>query len=188
MRIACNFSEDRAVVGCVKFDKAHRPRDRTHAQTMFGYYRNTKLSAAREAIGAGRLRMVWAVEILTSRKGVWHVHFVVDAVGNDFDLLRRCWIYGSDVEFSPLRLDPECGYARIAQYISKEPREVQDFKSRAGLHGWSATRNCARPHFDVCRVPSDFALAAPPGCRVLLDETRGGEFGEIREIEFMRRR
>lgn len=183
MRIAANFTPGRDIVGCVTFDPAHDPRDRLHAQAKFYYYRS-KINKVRLAQGLPRLKAVWGVEVLTSKRHLWHVHFVVDSVGRDYDMLRACWPYGSDCEFDTLQLDPDCGLTKIAKYLSKEPREVQDWKSRAGLHGWSSTRNCVRPTVEVIRVPGDYQLRAPGGCAVFLDETRGGEFGEIREIEY----
>lgn len=188
MRIAANFPENGSgIVGCVTFDRAHRPRDRLQAQTRFAYYRGKKLAAARREAGLPPLKMIWAIEVLTSKSGNWHVHFIIDRRGGDYDLLRRCWIYGKDAEFSPLEIDRDVGYQRLAKYLSKEPRYVQDWKSRAGLHGWSATRNCVKPELDIVTVPGDYELKAPEGCVVFLDEERGGEFGEIREIEYMRR-
>ena len=185
MRAAANFTEGRDLVGCVTFDPAHKPRDRLQAQSKFYYYRS-RLNDARRELGFPKLRMIWGVEVLTSKRGLWHVHFIVDSIGRDFELLRR-WPYGAQCEFETLRLDPECGFERIAKYISKEPRYVQDWKSRAGLHGWSATRNCVKPTVEVMRVPHDYELRAPDGCTVFLNETRGGEFGEIKELEYLAR-
>lgn len=185
MRIAVNFPESGSgIVGCATFDKDHRPRDRDAVRARFAYFRG-KVAAAREKSGLSPPRMIWAPEVLTSRSGQWHVHFITDSSGKDYELLRGAWIYGRVMELEPLRLDPEAGYEPLARYLSKEPRAVQDFKSREGLHGWSCSRNCLKPEFDVVTVPDDYVLRVPEGCITLLDETRGGEFGEFPEIEFL---
>ena len=56
----------------------------------------------RAAAGLPEPVVFWAPEILTSASGRWHQHIVLDSTGRDFDMLRRCWIYGSDIEIRRL--------------------------------------------------------------------------------------
>ncbi len=179
--LAANFpTEGSAVVGVATFNNAHRPKTRDQTQARFAYFRNGKLKPARLALGLPPPVVIWAPEVLTSRKNRWHVHFVMDATGKDYDLLRRCWIYGG-LELEPLHIDPVSPYEQLARYMAKELREAQEYKSRPGLHGWSCSRNAKRPELDRLIVPGDYQLQCPPGCTLLFDERRG-DFGEVHSI------
>ena len=95
------------------------------------------------------------------------VDIVIDATGHDFALLRRCWIYGSDLDLRLLRVDSRKNHETLARYMTKELREVQDYESRPGLHGWSCTRNARRPEVDVMIADDSFRLEIPAGCESL---------------------
>lgn len=179
--LAANFpTEGSGIVGVATFDDRHLPRTREQTQARFAYFRNTKLKPARLAAGLSPPVVIWAPEVLTSVSGRWHVHFVTDAAGHDFDMLRRAWIYGG-LELDTLKIDPDAPFEALAKYMAKELREAQEYKSRPGLHGWSCTRNAVRPKIERVRVPDDFPLACPEGCRLIAEEFRG-DFGEIHSM------
>jgi len=180
-------------------DDAHMPGSRKETQLRFKYFLQ-KLRAARKAAGLPEPVVLWAPEILTSESGRWHQHVVMDSTGRDYELIRSCWIYGSEIEIRKLGLpepgeklpkwwDPDADepgnyFRMVARYMTKELRECQEYETKPGLHGWSCTRNARRPELDTMTVPDDYELTAPEGCTVMLDDSHSTEWSSYRVIKY----
>ena len=176
--LACNFPTPASgLVCCLPFDDQHMPGSRAQAQRKFKYFLKL-LRHERRAAGLPEPRVIYSPEVLTSSAGRWHYHIVIDSTGDDLDMIRRCWRYGSDVDASPLRVDEEKNHETQARYMSKELREAQEYDSRPGLHGWSCTRSYRRPEVDEQIVEDRKPLRAPRGATVLIHERRSTEFAE----------
>ena len=184
LMLAVNFpTPGSAWVIVLTFDDAHMPKSRAEAQRRAKYFRQ-KLAAAYKAAGVPLPVVFWAPEVLTSATGRWHFHIVITNTGHDLDIIRRCWIYGSDVEANKLRVDAEKNHETLARYMTKELRECQDYADKPGLHGWSCTRNAKRPETETLTVPDDFKLTPPAGCTVLIDEKRQTEWASYHVIKY----
>lgn len=181
------------------YDDKHLPKRRSEAQLRFKYFLQ-KLRKARKAAGLQEPVVFWAPEVLTSKSGRWHQHVVLDNTGQDYDMLRSCWIYGSEVAIAKLQRpkpgedvpewyepdgdEPDNYYKALAKYMTKELREAQEYESKPGLHGWSCTRNAQRPEVDTMTVPDDYELEPPEGSTVLLDESKRTEYAAFRVIKY----
>jgi hypothetical protein len=200
LRLAANFPlPGSGLWVTLTHDDAHMPGSRKEAQLRFKYFLK-KLRAARKAADLPEPVVFWAPEILTSESGRWHQHVVMDSTGRDFDLIRACWIYGSDVEIRKLGIpdpgeklpawyDPEAeepgNYFRmVAKYMTKELRECQEYETKPGLHGWSCTRNAKKPEVDTLAVPDDFRLEPPEGAAVYLDKRESTEWATYQVLKF----
>ena len=176
LMLAVNFpTPGSAEVVTLTFDDAHMPKDRKEAQRRCKYFRQ-KLAAAYADAGLPAPVIFWAPEVLTAASGRWHFHLVISSTGRDVELIRSCWIYGSDVEAEALRVDDQKNHETLARYLTKELRECQEYEARPGLHGWSCTRNAKRPETETLTVPDDFQLTPPEGSKVLIDEIRRTEW------------
>lgn len=176
--LSANFpTPGSGLVLCLSFDDEHLPSNRAQAQRKFKYFLQL-LRKERRASGLPDPRVIYSPEVLTSASGRWHYHIVVDNTGNDLEMIRRCWIYGSDIECTKLRVDEEKNHETQARYMSKELREAQEYECRPGLHGWSYTRNCRKPEIDEQIVDDRKPLRAPRGATVLIQERRSTEFAE----------
>ena len=109
---------------------------------------------------------------------------VISNSGSDLNLIRRCWIYGSDVEAEKLRVDAEKNHETLARYMTKELRECQDYDDKPGLHGWSCTANAKAPETETLTVPDDYKLTAPAGSTVLIDERRQTEWASWHVLKY----
>lgn len=184
LMLARNFpTPGSALVITLTHDDDHMPRNRREAQLRFKYFLR-KLRLARKEAGLPEPVVFWAPEILTSESGRWHQHIVLDNTGRDLDIIRSCWIYGSDIEAVKLRVDAEKNHETLARYMTKELRECQEYDSKPGLHSWSCTRNAQRPEVDVVTVPDDYQLEPPEGCTVLMDERRQTEWASYRVLKY----
>ncbi len=184
LMLAVNFPRaGSALVMVLTFDDAHMPKSRKEAQRRFKYFLK-RLREAYRAAGLPEPVVFWSPECLTSATGRWHFHVVMSNTGRDLDLVRRCWIYGSDIEAEKLRVDAEKNHETLAKYMTKELRECQEYDARPGLHGWSYTRNAKKPETWTITVPDDFQLEPPEGCAVLLDESKTTEFARYRVIKY----
>lgn len=178
LRLAINYpTPGSGLVIVLSYDDQHLPKSRKEAQRRFKYFLQ-KLRAARKAAGLPAPRVHFAPEVLTSSSGRWHHHIVLDNTGDDLAMVRACWIYGDDIDCTPLRVDEEKNHETLARYMSKELREAQEYESRPGLHGWGCTRNCLKPEVDVQIVEDRKPLRAPKGATVLIQERRASEFAE----------
>lgn len=184
LMLAANFpTAGSGLVVTLTHDDAHMPKNRKEAQLRFRYFLQ-KLRKARKAAGLPEPVVFWAPEILTSASGRWHQHIVLDNTGRDLEIIRRCWIYGSEIEAEKLRVDDEKNHETLARYMTKELRECQEYESKPGLHGWSCTRNARRPEIETSTVPDDYRLEPPAGSTVLLDERKQTEWASYRVIKY----
>lgn len=182
--LAVNFpTAGSGLVVTLTYDDDHMPRTRAEAQTRLKYFLK-KLRAERKSAGLPEPIVFWATEILTSASGRWHHHLVIDNTGRDLDIIRRCWIYGTDIDADKLRVDGEKNHETLAKYMTKEPRECQEYVAKPGLHGWSRTRNARKPEIETVTVPDDYELEPPDGCDILLDERRSTEWASWRVIKY----
>jgi hypothetical protein len=184
LMLAKNFpTAGSGLVAVLTFDDEHKPGSRAEVQRRFRYFLK-KLREARAEAGLPQPVVFWAPEILTSGSGRWHLHLVMDSTGRDLELIRSCWIYGTDIQAERLRVDGEKNHESLAKYMTKELRECQEYEARPGLHGWSCTRNAKRPEIETLVVEDDYQLAAPEGSEVLLDEKKRTEFASFHILKY----
>lgn len=184
LTLAVNFPRaGSALVMVLTFDDAHMPKSRKEAQCRFKYFLK-RLRETYRAAGLPEPVVFWAPECLTSATGRWHFHVVMTNSGRDLDLVRSCWIYGSEIEADKLRVDAKKNHETLARYMTKELRECQEYDARPGLHGWSCTRNAKKPEVWTITVPDDYELIPPAGCAVLLDESKTTEFASYHVIKY----
>ena len=122
--------------------------------------------------------MVWSTEHRHG-EGRWHHHCVINATGDDYDLIRKLWIYGSDIEIKPLRVDREKNYESLAKYMAKEDRE------KLGLRSWSYTRNAKKPEVETFRVEDETQLQAPKGSMILAEVSERTEYASYKVIKYL---
>lgn len=105
-----------------------------------------------------------------------HVHIIINAVGNDLDLIRSLWIWGDDIQLNYIR---ERGYDGWAGYLTKERREA----TLNGKKQYVGSRNLERPTITYSWVDDGASVDAPPGAQIL-DE--GGARNEIASCRFIK--
>lgn len=182
--LAKNFpTAGSALILTLTYDDEHLPRTRAQALRHLKSFRD-KMKQERAAAGLPELVAFWCVEVLTAADGRWHFHLVINNTGNDADMIRRCWRYGSDIEIEKLRVDKEKNWESLARYLSKEPRECQDELAKPGQHAWSCTRNVKRPEVDTCTVPDDYDIEPPKDAEVLIDEKKKTEFSSFHILKY----
>lgn len=166
----------------VTYDDAHLPRSRKEALLRFKYFL-AKLSEERAKNGQEAVVHACAEHKHSHedrwQDRRWHHHFVLNATGDDFELIRRCWIYGDNIEIRPLRLDKDYTFEALARYMCKEAPD------KVGQHCWSKTRNAKKPEIETVRVESDEQLQIPRGALRL--QTEGGEdqYAKWRVIKYL---
>lgn len=183
--LAANFpSAGSGLVFTLTYDDRHLPHDRAAVSRNLAAFRK-RLNAARKAAGLPELVMFWSIEVLTS--GRWHVHGCLNNTGRDYDMIRRAWIYGSEIELDPLRVDDEKNHETLARYMTKEAREAQDYAVRPGTPSYSHTRNIVQPERETRVVPDDFQIEIPDGAVVLLSECRATALASFEVVKLRTR-
>lgn len=172
--LAANYWTDDLVVTAT-FDDDHLPADRKQAAASFKKFRK-EISEIRKAKGE-EARIIWVIE--NAHDGRWHIHFVINATGDDFVDILRCWPYGSDIEIQRLQVDREKNYESLARYMCKERRE------RQGLRSWSYTRNCRHPEVETVTVPDGSDIAAPEDATILEDSSKRTEYADYHYIKYL---
>lgn len=175
LMLAANFIPGDLVITLTSDDR-HLPKERAQAAAQLKYFRS-QLGRLRRGNGQ-ELRMIWSTEHKHG-EGRWHHHIVVNATGEDFEDIRRLWIYGDNIEIQRLRVDGEKSYASLARYMAKEERE------RLGLRSWSYTRNCRKPEVETFPVEADTQLQAPKGSTVLEEHSQRTEYSSYKIIKYL---
>lgn len=175
LMLAANFAPGDLIL-TLTYDEDHLPRSREAAKARLKKFR-LKLGALRKCSGA-ELRMVWATENVFGQ-GRWHHHCVVNATGDDFDVIRKLWVSGENVEINKLKIDKDHSYESLARYLCKEARE------RPGLRSWSYTRSCRKPEVETFPVPDDTPLQPPKGATVYEEASERNEFGSYKYVKYL---
>lgn len=175
LMLAANFLPG-DIVGCVTYDDEHLPVNRKQAARRFAYFKK-KLAAEYKRRGL-TLVMAWSTEHKHG-DGRWHHHFICTASGDDYDLIRSAWGYGTQIELSALRLDNDKNYQSLATYFSKEERE------KPGLRSWSFSRNAVKPT-EECELVDDNDVVEVPKNATLVErydvQTPFGRFLYIKYV------
>lgn len=106
-----------------------------------------------------------------------HHHLVLNATGQDIELIRSLWPYGDIIDAEQIDEDD---FAALAMYMTKESVEGRP----VGAQMWTRSRNLKKPRVESCFVPDDTTLAAPPGCHVLEKAEKGTEYGSYCYIKY----
>lgn len=166
-QLAVNFpTAGSAVIVTLTYDNQHLPRYRRpgdcrkKVQEHIGSFMD-RLRKRRASAGLPMPVAFWCIEILTSSANRWHVHMVIDNTGQDYDMIRKAWIYGESLDFTLLRTDNTKNWETLAKYMTKEARECQDDLCRPGLNSWSHTQNIKKPVRRTRIVPDSFVIPIP---------------------------
>ncbi len=171
--LACNF-DDTDLVMTVTYRDADLPASadvtRRHLGKVFAQMR-----VFRKARGLSDLKYIYVLE---GRHGDHrpHAHIIINAVGDDLELLKSLWVWGDDIQINYVR---ERGYDGWAGYLTKERREA----SLNGKKQFVGSRNLERPVTHYEWVDDGTTVDAPPGAQVL-DE--GGGRNEIASCKFIK--
>ena len=175
LMLAANFRPGDLVITLTS-DDGHLPKDRKQAVLQLKYFRSQLVKLRKDA--GQDLLMIWSTEHKHG-DGRWHHHIVINSTGEDYEAIRRLWIYGDNIEIKPLRVDSEKNYASLARYMAKEERE------KLGLRSWSYTRNCRKPEVETFAVEADTQLQAPKGSTVLEEHSERTEFASYKVIKYL---
>lgn len=110
--------------------------------------------------------------------GRLHHHLILNATGDDFEVIRSLWKKnGSDVDFELYcRKDP----VAHARYITKEPREKG--RRYVGDRIWRVSRNCKRPVTITEDVESGTKLMPPAGAHIQTQNEETNTFGRFQYV------
>lgn len=175
LMLAANFMPGDLVI-TLTYDNEHLPETRAAAADRLKRFRR-QLSDLRQDRGT-ELVMIWTTEN-KSNEGRWHHHCVINATGEDYQEILRLWVWGSDIEIKPLKLNREKNYESLARYMCKEARE------RPGLRSWSSTRNCRRPETETFTVPDDTDVEIPKDSMTIADAYVRTDYGEYHFIKYI---
>lgn len=174
LMLAANFVKG-DLICTMTYDDAHLPNSRKACEAKLKYFR-AKLSAARKSKGQ-KLVMVWNTEHKHG-EGRYHHHVVINATGDDYDLIRTLWGQG-EVDIKPLRADKDKNYGSLAAYMCKEQPE------KNGQRCWSYTRNAKKPEAETFRVEDDTELYPPEGSIVMSEASEKTAYGSYKWLKYL---
>ena len=157
--LACNFSPG-DLVATLTYRDADLPKVREDADKKLTAFLR-RLRAARKENGE-ELRYIRVTEGYHSG-GRLHHHLILNATGNDYELIRQLWTRnGDNVEFQSFGVD---GYQSWAQYLTKEPRTLG--RRHVGDRTWRASLYMRKPVVLYDYVPASDSLQPPANAHVL---------------------
>lgn len=174
--IAANFGV-RDLYATLTYDDAHLPSNRAEARKIIQAFWK-RLRKARRDRGQ-ELRYLYVTEHKHG-DGRWHHHVLINATGEDYDLIRRLWGQGG-VDFKQFRIDRDKNFETLARYFCKEQRD------KVGQRLWSGSRNLCKPEKECFRVPNDTPLAVPESAVLVFDDTGDvtTAYGRYRYIKYL---
>ena len=95
--------------------------------------------------------------------GRLHHHLIINATGQDFDIIRKLWEKNADnIDFEPFGAD---GAERWGKYLTKEPREKG--RRYVGDRTWRTSIHMKKPDITSEMVDRHDELQPPPGAFVV---------------------
>ena len=95
--------------------------------------------------------------------GRLHHHLIINATGDDYEIIRQLWKKNGDN--AKIELFGRDGAERWGKYLTKEPREKG--RRYVGDRTWRASRNLKRPEPFYEFVPAEAALIPPSGAEIV---------------------
>lgn len=158
--LAANFTSKDLVVTLTYRDSG-LPRRREDADRILSNFIRAFRSARRSHSPPAPFVYVRVTEGYHSG-GRLHHHLILNATGDDYDLIRQLWAKnGDNVDFEKFGLD---GAERWAKYLTKEPREKG--RRYVGDRTWRCSRGMKRPEPYSVYVDKGDSLEPPPGAFV----------------------
>lgn len=102
-----------------------------------------------------------------------HHHVIINCRTDSVQQLIDLWPHGN-VDYEPIGV---MGYTKLAQYLTKEPREEGHWN--VGERTWTPSMGLHRPKPETGWCPDTYTLAPPPGAHVLFSDTVRNEWGEF---------
>lgn len=107
--------------------------------------------------------------------GRLHHHLIVNATGDDYDIIRQLWLkHGDNVDFEWFGAD---GAERWAKYLTKEPREKG--RRHVGDRTWRTSIHMKKPTVFYEYVPEYSDLSPPAGACVTDKAEISNSFGRF---------
>ena len=179
--LAANFDNGDLYV-TFSYDDKHLPENRDAAiRRMRSFI--PKLRKARRSRGA-KLKYVYVTEQWTSENKRLHHHMVLNSTGDDIEELEKLWIYGSNVEVRRLTFDKDNPYAKLAEYMTKEPREWG--RGYVGERMWNPSVGLNHPEPERFEVPDHLELVVPANAEVVdRYRTDNNGFGSYAWVKYL---
>lgn len=180
--LAANFTSRDLFVTLTYADELHPPSRAEAVKRVKRFL--TKLRAARKLKGQ-TLKYIYVTEQLSSEGNRLHHHLVINGTGDDYETIRSLWEWGSDVEISPLEVGGnDDGYADVAKYLTKEPRECG--KAEVGARTWTPSLGLTRPKPETEDMADNETIAVPPDAyRIEAPTPSRNEYGEYTYIKYL---
>lgn len=172
--IAANFRPG-DLLPVFTYAEEYLPASRKEASDRLKAWRR-KFSAAR-ILGGQELKMIWNTEHKHG-EGRWHHHSVVNACGDDFELIQKLWPWGR-VEIRELKIDKDHSYEGLARYMAKEGGD------KIGQRSWSYTRNLQQPEVETFRVEENTTVRVPKGGISLLDQRGKDQYSAWQVVKYL---
>lgn len=154
--LAANFKSNDLVV-TLTYRDSDLPSRREDADRILSNFIRAFRSARRAHDPPTELPYVRVTEGYHS-DGRLHHHLIINSTGEDFELIRRLWTKGDDIDFELFGAD---GAERWAKYLTKEPREKG--RRYVGDRTFRCSRGLQRPYSYSEYVNEGDTLTPPPG-------------------------
>lgn len=174
--LAANFTPGDLFI-TLTYDDKHLPDSRKEALSRIRYFWK-KLSNIRKKKGQDLLYLYNTEH--RHGEGRWHHHVFINATGEDYEDIRKAWIYGDVVDVETFELNRDKTYETMARYMTKE------YRDKPGDNLFNHSQNLRKPETETRRVANDEDLR-PPKDAVLLFDTGDVRtaYGHYRFIKYM---
>ena len=110
--------------------------------------------------------------------GRLHHHLIINATGQDYDIIRQLWDKnGDNIDFEPFGSD---GPERWGKYLTKEPREKG--RRYVGDRTWRTSQHMRKPETVSILVDEDDELQPPAGAYITDKTTVQNCYGRFNYI------
>lgn len=177
MILAANFDYQDLMI-TLTYDDNHLPPNVLQARKLLkkflGQMREYRRCRGQE------FRYVYVTENVHG-DGRIHHHLVVNGTGQDYDIIRSLWVYGSNLEFSRVE---SWGYKELAIYLTKEPCKYG--RNCVGDRMWAASKGLRKPKAEPTEwVSENVRLERPVNAHTLESRSVQNEWGQFFYLEYL---
>lgn len=174
--LACNFAAS-DIVATLTYDDDHLPKNREAARKLLKKFLS-QVRSYRKARGQ-TLSYVYCTEDKHG-DGRLHHHVVINGTGDDYELIRSLWTFGTNLRFEPIDI---YGYEELAKYLTKEPRQFGH--TDVGARTWTPSLNLKKSKIRGEWVEGNVRLVPPANAGKVQTESFENSWGSFSYIEYM---